>query len=88
MSIFLKKKSNFGGQKLKISKNRDSQVVEHVILPFRCLFCVVAVKIAPLTASQRVACFWTKMACHDVTKSTITRIIFEIFDKFFTGGVK
>ena len=84
VGIYLQKMDflNFRGQKLKISKNRDSQVVELVVLPLRCLFCVAQSKTAPLTAAQRVATFWPKIACSDVTKLAIAQKIFGRFGSF------
>ena len=53
---------NFGGQKLKILKVRDSHFVELVILHLHWSFCVVSFKTLFLTNFLILSRFWSKLA--------------------------
>ena len=64
---------NFRGQKPKILTNRDSHLVELLILRLLVFFICVLLKTASSTDPRSLANFRPKVACSDVTKSTISR---------------
>ena len=62
---------NFGGQNHKISKIRDSHLVELVILRLTCVLYAFPFNSLPFMDSQTIATFGSKIACSDVTKTLI-----------------
>ena len=52
--------SNFGGQKLKILKNRDSHFVELVNLRLLAFFICILVQKCVFDRLRKIGCFWAK----------------------------
>ena len=69
LSIF----RNFGGKKLKILKFRDIYFIELVILHPYWSFCVVGFKTLFLANFLTLSRFWSKTACSDPTKTSISQ---------------
>ena len=76
---------NFRGQKPKIWKNRDSHLVELLILRLLAFSFAFLLKTASSTDPRSLANFRPKVACSDVTKSTISQKISDGFQKNFHG---
>ena len=76
---------NFRGQKPRILKNRDSHLIELLILRLLVFFICVFIKTASSTDPRSLANFRPKVACSDVTKSTISQKISDEFQKNFHG---
>ena len=64
--------STFGGQKLEKVQNRDSQLVELIILHLWCYFYAFSLKMR-FREGQETYHFLAELACSDVTKSGITK---------------
>ena len=63
---------NFWGQKLKILKIRDSYLLALAILPITYALCVVFLNTQFLVIFYRLIRFIPKMACSDVTKTSLS----------------
>ena len=80
---------NFGGQKLKILKFRDSHFVERVILHLYLSFCAVCFKTLFLANFLTLNRFWPKLAWSDPTKASIFQKKFPAdFNKIWSFDVK
>ena len=78
---------NFGGQNHKISKIRDSHLVELVILRLSCVLYAFTFNSLSFMDSQTIATFGSEIACSDVTKTLIApKFRFDISENLSEDG--